>query len=317
MKNCRIRNIFAGLIIIGLAVPCAVSVADEASGQNNFNLSAGIESMTGEITTGIGGMFGYADGSTELFHFPVSELEWPLDVTLGRIDASANIASSWRVNGLFKTDMDDPGDNLIYKDFVTPANPGRLDVYSESEISDFDALILDVDVEWLFLQRETWSVYAGLGYRYQKFEYDGNPIYQYSPSGLPGLEFDGDGSVGIMYELTNSMPYAMIGMEIIFNDRFALSGSFSYAPWVDGDDKTTYVYSNSTDRGDMDGDAYMLDVAASYQITSSWYLATGVQYTKIDMDGTMRFGDNGPVASADEKVESSQTSIYLKAGMTF
>ncbi len=85
--------------------------------------------------------------------------------------------------------------------------PGSLDIFSESEISDFDALIWDIDVEWVFMKRQVWEIYAGFGYQYQNFEYGAQGIYQYSPSGLPGVEAYGDGSVSITYEMTYRMPY--------------------------------------------------------------------------------------------------------------
>jgi len=319
MKKTRINRILIPVLSMVFVLSATVSFAEDQESSGIFDLAVGIEAMGGDTTYQIGGNLVYADGSSQALHFPLSELEWPLDIWLGRIDAGMKIGDSWRINGVLKKNISDPDDNMIDKDWITLSNPSQLDVYSDSNISDFDAFIFDIDVEWAFLQRETWSLFAGIGYQYQNFDYDSQLIHQYSPSGRPGFDYYGDGSVSIIYEITYNMPYLLIGTDVKLIDNFTLAGSFAYAPWVDAEDKDNHVLRNRVTEGDMDGDAFMLDLSAQYNFTPSWFLVAGFHYTKIDVDGTMNVAMNGVtvITSEDETSESTQTSGYLQVGYTF
>ena len=281
-----------------------------------FDISIGTELMSGDTTYSIGFPVTLPDGSSINGYFPFSQLEWPLDIWLARVDADLNIGSSWRISGVLKTNISDPNDHMIDKDWLPPG--AWLDIYSESNISEFDALIWDIDVEWAFLQRQSWSLYAGLGYQYQKFEYDGQLIQQYSPSGIPGFDFIGDGSVSITYEMTYKIPYALIGTDFQITPNFAIGGSFSYSPWVNAEDEDHHLIRNIVFKGDMDGDAVMIDLSGIYDFHSSWFFEGGLHYTKINVDGDQtQWIDGVTLGAAHEESESTQTSGYLNIGYRF
>lgn len=319
MNKTRMSCRFILFVVSVFVVSGSLAYAEEKQDESSvFDLSVGIEGMAGETTYQIGGNIVLSDGTSGAIHFPLSELEWPLDFWLGRIDAGVNIGDSWRINGVVKKNISDPDGNMIDKDWFS--NSGQLDVYSESNISDFDAVIFDIDVEWAFLQRETWSLFAGIGYQYQNFDFDAQLIHQYSPSGLQGYEYYGDGTVGITYEITYNMPYLLIGGDVDLSDSFTLAGSFSYAPWVEAEDEDHHLARNppKVSTGDMDGDAFMLDLSAQYNITQSWFLVAGFHYTKIDVDGDQSQTAGGlPLGTIEESSESTQTSGYFKAGFAF
>lgn len=327
MKLSRMCHVVKFLTILTFA--SSLSFAEEAQddGAEIFDITAGIERMEGDTTYQIGGYIVYADGTSGSNHFPFSELEWPLDVWLGRIDAGLNIGSSWRINGVLKMDLSDPDSNMKDSDWgywyvlgVPGTSASDFDIYSESSISKFEAFIFDIDVEWAFLQRERWSLFTGLGYQYQNFDFEGQLIQErLYIGGMPITTFIGDGSTSITYEITYSMPYALIGGDFLIGDNFTLSGSFAYAPWVEADDKDNHVLRNRIAEGDMEGDAYMFDMSARYNFTSSWFMVAGFHYLTIDVDGTMTVAVNGVpvISSEDETTESEQISGYVKVGFTF
>jgi outer membrane protease len=287
-----------------------------------FNIAIGTEIMSGNTTYQIGYPWTHPNGTQSAGYFPFSKLEWPLDIWLARIDAVLNIGDSWRINGVLKKNLSDPGDKMKDSDWITPSNPGRLDVYSELNISKFDAWIFDIDVEWIFLKRQSWSLYAGLGCQYQKFEYDAKLIHQYSPSGLPGYEAYGDGRVAITYEITYTMPYLKIGTDFKIKDKFTLDGSFAWSPIVKAKDEDHHLLRENGGKictGDMDGNAYMINLSAKYNFTPSWFLKVGFHYTKIDVDGEQYqiYGNGDPIGTVTQKSESTQTSGYLTVGYTF
>lgn len=313
------RNIKAIVLCLAIAALSTDRLyAENTDSAIDFDISIGPELMSGNTTYRIGypvteiGV-GDSDG-----YFPFSELEWPLDAWLARVDVGMNVGSSLRINGTVKASIDKPGDPMIDKDWITSTAPTQLDVYSDSSISDFDALILDFDVEWAFLKSESGSVYAGLGYQYQKFNYDSNVIRQYSPSGQTGFDYTGDGSVSITYEISYSMPYVVIGGKYNISPDFSVAGSFAYSPFVDAQDKDNHILRDKISEGDMDGTAYMIDVSGTYNISPSWFVEGGVHYAKIDVDGTQTQSFSGvPVYLVSQESESSQTSGYLKVGYKF
>ena len=282
-----------------------------------FDISIGSELMSGDTTYSIGGPIVHPDGSVENAYFPFSQLEWPLDIWLARVDAGVNIGSSWRINAVVKKNISDPAENMNDSDWVTP---GSLDIYSESEISDFDALIWDIDVEWVFIKRQAWDIYAGFGYQYQNFEYEAQGIYQYSPSGLPGFAAYGDGSVSITYEMTYKMPYFLIGTDFQVTPDFIVAGSFAYSPWVDANDEDYHLARKPVlvSQGDMNGDAYMFDLSGTYHFLTSWFFKAGFHYLKIAVDGNQHQSFGGiPNSTVREESDSNQTSGYLSIGYMF
>ena len=73
------------------------------------NVAIGAEKMSGNTTYQIGYPYTHADGTQESGYFPFSQLEWPLDVWLARIDANLNMGNSWRINGVLKKNFGEPG----------------------------------------------------------------------------------------------------------------------------------------------------------------------------------------------------------------
>jgi outer membrane protease len=314
-------GLFFGFLSAGLlftAVDGQAALGENSDDPFSFDIAIGTEVMAGDTTYSIGGNIINADGSFDSVHFPVSELEWPLDIWLARVDAGVTFASSWRINGTLKMDISDPDDHMLDSDWLTLSNPGKLDVFSETNISDFDALIWDIDVEWSFYQTDLWSLYTGVGYMYQNFEYEGQLIRQYSPSGLLGYDYAGNGEVGITYEMTYDMFYLLIGGEFQVTPQFSLSGSFAFSPFTSGEDEDHHLLREKVSYGDMDGTAVMFDLAATYYFLPSLYVEAGYEFVSISVDGTQdQLAYGIPMGQIDIESESTQNSGYLTVGYQF
>lgn len=283
-----------------------------------LDLALGLEAMSGESKYAIGGAAVRADGLRSNEMFPMSELEWPLDIWLARVDAGWTLSPLWRINGILKTSLSEPDNHIIDRDWLTDSMPWRVDVYSESAVSSFDALILDVDLEWTFWQQGLWSAYAGAGWQHQSFEYDGALLFQKSPSGLTGFNYQGNGAKGVSYELNVSMPYLLVGSEYQLTPRLRLAGSLAFAPLIGVEDETMLPLRSKTASGDMDGTAWLLDLAGIYYLEPQWFLKAGLNHVKIDADGDQHQSEGGqPLGSIELEAESKQTSGYLTVGRSF
>ncbi|CAK8722308.1 Outer membrane protease [Candidatus Electrothrix laxa] len=282
----------------------------------NIDLSFGLEAMSGDITSSIGGEINHADGQNESTFFPLSELEWPMDILLARFEGSLMLNPMWRINGTLKTAVDDPDETMIDRDWFSAG--GLADIYSESSVSAFEAFILDIDFEWTYLRQGPWILSAGIGYLHQDFEYEGELIMQYSPTGISGYDYIGDGSTGITYENTFSMIYFLLGADLQLTGQFDLSGKFSVAPLASSEDELHHLYYNKVSTGDMDGVACMFEVSGNFWISPWWFVEMGAQYTHISVDGDQyQVLDGEPLGQIEQEVVSEQASIYITMEYSF
>lgn len=306
------RWIGAGLAALVLLVP-KITWAEQ-----QFDLALGVEYMGGTSTYAIGGKVILTTGEQGQGIFPMSTLEWPLDIWLARLEGGWNLSPALRLNGVFKANLNNPKENIIDRDWMTPSRPWQLDVYSESQVDSLAVRIADVNLEWTFHQQDLWNLYGGFGYQYQQLEYDGIPLYQYSPSGLPGYQYRGSGELGLTYDLSVSMLYLLIGSDYQLTPQLRLTGSLAYAPWVGADDTTRLPLRNKVSDGDMDGYAYMADISGIYYFLPKWFFEAGFQYTYISTDGTQQQSLAGrPLGTLEMEAETKQSSGYLTVGYTF
>lgn len=285
------------------------------------SLSVGTEMMSGDTTYQIGYPVTF-DGETSGGYFPFSELEWPLDVVLGRIDGLAVFHDKWRLSGYFKMDLSDPDDEMKDSDWLTDLDPSRLDVYSESSIEDFSAFVINIDLSYIFVNKNGFVLYGGAGYQYQDFSFDGALITQYSPSGLPGFYFEGDGRVGITYDIEYSIPYLLLGTGFGVGDKFSFDASFAFSPFASAEDEDHHLmreFGGKISKSDMDGTALIFNASGKYNFTPRWFMLLGFQHTDIDVDGTMdqSYVETGYFLSNRVESESKQTSVYLSLGANF
>ncbi len=317
VRTLRGLGLAAGLITVGVLCNQAQAVASIAPYMaSTLDLSFGLERMEGDLTSSIGGEINHANGQGENIFFPISELEWPLDLLLARFDGSLTVNPMWRINGTLKTAVDDPDEAMIDRDWFS--SDGGPDVYSESSISEFEALILDVDFEWTYLRQGPWSLYTGVGYLHQKFEYEGDLIVQYSPSGITGYNYVGNGSTGMSYDTTFSMIYFLLGADIQLTSQLDFSGKFSVAPLASSEDELHHLYYNKVSTGDLEGTAYMFELSSNLQLTPWWFVKVGLQYTNISVDGDQYQVLGGvPLGQVEQEVETVQTSGYISMGYSF
>jgi hypothetical protein len=317
ISKIRGLGLAAGLVSTGMLFTQAqAAVYLDPYFASKIDLSFGLETMSGDMTSSIGGEINHADGQNESTFFPISELEWPMDILLARFEGSLTLNPMWRINGILKTAVDDPDEMMVDSDRFSAGGPA--DIYSESSISAFEAFILDVDFEWTYLQQGPWSLYTGVGYLHQDFEYEGNLITQYSPTGMSGYNYVGDGSTGVTYENTFSMIYFLLGADMQLTPQLDLSGQFSVAPLASSEDELHHLYYNKVSNGDMDGSAYMFEVSGNFRISPWWFVEVGAQYTNISVDGDQYQVLGGePLGQINQEVVSEQTSGYITMGYSF
>jgi len=300
--------------ILGLS---STSMVGAASGME-FSMDAGVEAWGGDITYQIGFPVTDAYGYTYHGYFPFSELSFPLDAAFGVVEAEAVIINRYVLGLKVKKNISDPDDDMEDRDWISDVNIHRLDIYSESEVTDFSAFVIDVDVSYRFLTNDRVTLAAGIGYMYQDFEYETAVRRQWSPSGLTGYDYVGDGRTSLIYEVDFEMPYLMIEGQFNIIPALKINGRFAFAPWVDVDDRDQHLLRNKVNTGDLSGSAVMASVGVEYDFTPQMFVTGGLEHTYVDVDGEMDASFYGVYDhTVAEELESSQTSLFAKIGFRF
>lgn len=287
-----------------------------------FFISAGLETMDGETTYSIGFPITLPNGVTYGGYFPISELQWPLDIELAKVKTGFKAAENFDIHAGIKKNITDPDSNMEDRDWLTFSQPSRLDIYSDSFVSDFSALMLDVEMQWTFARTSHFAVYTGAGFLYQSFEYDVKLIRQYSPSGLPGFDVTGDDRVGITYDIEYYVPYLLIGMDLSPAKDFTIAGKLGYSPYAWARDEDHHLLRENGGKvaeGDMDGYAIFVDLSARYNFFQNFFAEVGGTITRIEVKGTQdqRYVLTGPIAEVDMESVSDQYIAYFNIGFTF
>lgn len=313
--------------ILGLAVPSMVSASagwadgdkqqgSVASGGVVLSMEAGAESMSGDITYQIGYPVTDAWGYTYNGYFPFSELMFPLDAEFAVVGAELGILDKYIIGLKVKSSVNEPDDYMEDRDWITETNTSRLDIYSDSEVTDFTSTIVDVDVSYRFFNNDKMSFAAGVGYLYQDFEYETALMRQWSPSGLSGYDYAGDGGVSLIYEVEAEIPYLAISGSIKPIPALSINARFAFAPWIQVDNKDQHLLRNKVNTGDLDGTATMASVEAEYCINQYLFVNGGFDYTYFEADGDMDATFYGIYDhTVTEEIDSSQTSVYATFGV--
>ncbi|MBU0679919.1 MAG: omptin family outer membrane protease [Proteobacteria bacterium] len=285
-------------------------------------LKMGVEKWYGDNTYQIGDpTHWFINGLVENDYFPFSELEFPLDVVMFSAQYDLEIKQRWMLSLSFKTDLDHSGDDMEDSDWITPSNPDQLDIFSKSNVTDFEAYEYDVNVKFKYLKGANWSLDGGIGYLFQKYKYDTALKTQYSPSGLLGYDYVWDGRTSsLKYDLSYQIPYVQLGGAVTIAKRVTIIANASYSPIVHAEDEDQHLLRGKVNRGNLDGDSWMVNLETRYQFNRNWFASLEYGYKEISVDGKMKgifYGDPSLTHTVWEELESTQHSGSLMVGYSY
>jgi len=303
-----------------------VSEAKAFYGSQSY-ITAGIGKLGGDTTYQIGGNYFTPAGSGQM-HFPISELEFPLDVWMVSVEASKEFAKKWKVSvGAKKNITSDAGKmkdsdwGAYFLEGYAWAQKDTLDIYSESD-GELDALIMDINLRYRFYEKTNWAFIVGIGYIRQNFDYAISNLNQWYPSSNYYFGVDlphtlASGKI-MTYEITYSIPYIEIGVQGSFKDEFSVEASFGYSSLVDAQDEDVHILRAKVAEGHCDGDAILLSLRARFDFSKNWFLLAEFDHTKIDTDGWQeQYIDGVRIGRIDQEITSEQILACFSIGYTF
>ncbi len=290
-------------------------------------VAVGIGSLSGATTYQIGGTVVTSLGNGQV-HFPISELEFPLDVWMVSVEGSKEFADKWKVSVSVEKNitsdagkMKDSDWGFWYLDGYSWAEKGTLDIYSESD-AELDALIMDINLRYRFYEKSNWAFIAGLGYIRQNFDYAVSNLDKWYPSFnyYFGVDPQHDYAFGkiLTYEITYSIPYIEIGIQRSFKDKFSVEASLGYSSIVDAEDEDVHILRAMVSEADCDGDAILFFLKGRYDPSRNWFVMAEFDYTKIEVDGKSITYVGGEYSNTiDQEIKSKQIFAVLSVGYAF
>jgi hypothetical protein len=288
-----------------------------------FDVTAGFGKLSGYTRYQIGGTVSTPSGGVEV-HFPISELEFPMDVNMVSMGAGIGFAEKLKLSANVKKSITDDAGHMKDSDWgywwldgYGWAEQGTLDIYSESD-ADLDALLMDVNLRYRIYR----GFFVGLGYIHQNFDYEISNLHQWYPSYnyYFGVDSPHDrvGGTVLKYEVTYSIPY----MEIVFmgkaTDAFTVEMSLGYSPIVNVEDEDQHLLRSKVNKGDCDGTAILFSLEGRYDFPKNWFLTLGFDYVNIDTDGKSDAFFYGVYDhTIDLEIESNQVFAGLTVGYAF
>ncbi len=350
-------KIFLFVLFLIINIHSFISAQETNSDHNNINIfshntedenttknfqalvSAGIGKMSGHTTYQIGGTTKDSSGTYEM-HDPISELMFPIEVYTINLDASFFFFENFNSNLSFKTNLADRTGNMEDRDWGVPwenpigsgnyfwYGPDHLDVYSESK-TDMTMYIFNIDLLYEVYSNNFSSintgfqVYAGLGYLYQEFDFECRLIRQYDLRGddVPvdqRLNFEGDGSVGLTYNVKSHIPYLEISSLLIYDQKFLLKANIGYSPYVMLNDRDNHKLRNKISKAECKGSSLLFSFAGSYFFENNIFIKGQFDYVKVDTEGKQKQYVSGTWSGTiDQKNFSERKSLDISAGYVF
>lgn len=316
-------------LFLSICILTFITIAPATAG---VSLSLGTGYLSGDTQYRIGGRVITADEVVDL-HFPISELKFPLDATMLQAAASVDISKRWSFLTRAAINLTDDTGKMEDSDWgVYSSNPKTLDVFSKSD-TEMDALLLEGKITYLLYQGYygqsdaservnqdiQFSYYLGLGYKYQRFDFDVSNVHQWYPS-APSEPHDRISGLALIYEAEYQIPYLELSMDMDIAGKFLLEIGLGYAPWINFKDKDQHLLRDKVNKADhdWDGNAAFARLKGRYNITPRWFVDLDLETMQIRSEGRSSAYFSGVWDhSIEHKIKSKQYSAYVSMGGSF
>jgi hypothetical protein len=216
-----------------------------------------------------------------------SELVFPLDSWIGILNASLGKKGLWSIDLSLSKNLTGDTGKMEDSDFEpvyvwsTDEFTQRKTIYSEWD-TEMDAFMLDLSGRYYFLRKEHISLGAIGGYRYQNLSFEINNGYQKSLIGwYSPVYFSGK---VMTYEITYSIPYGGIALDLRPSNRFSINLSAAYG-WAFAEDEDDHILRSKRSTAESDGPFYSLKALGTLSLTQRLFLLLALEYLKMDTDG--------------------------------
>ena len=263
------------------------------------------------------------------YHFPISELKFPLDVFMFYANLNLTFIDRITIHFNVRKNIHNKAGKMKDSDWVP--YPDVKTIYSEST-ARLNAIFTEADLSLRLFTVSFFSLVLGAGFTHQYFYYwcsdtaqtsilSNTPPYIGSPSyvRLPCKV--------ITYDLRYYMATVQITPVFTFMERLEIALAIRFSPYLRARDIDDHILRGKESKGDSTGTAFMPFLRIRYLFPSRVFLAAQLDYLILNTKGHQTQSYYLPVAEAggipgwyartENRLKSEQLSVGLGAGYSF
>lgn len=276
----------------------------------------------------IGGMT-YSRGGALPYHFPISELRFPIEVFM--FYANLNLTFIDRITIHFNVRKNIHNRAGIMKDTDWVPYPGVKTIYSEST-ARLNAIFTEADLSVRLFTVSFFSLVLGAGFSHQYFYYwcsdtTQTSIYSGAPPYIGSPSYIRIPCKVITYDLRYYLATIQITPVFTFKERLEIALAIRFSPYLRARDIDDHILRGKKSEGDSTGAAFMPFLRIRYLFPGRIFLAAQLDYLMLNTKGTQTQSYYLPVPEADgipgwyarteTRLKSEQLAVGLGAGYSF
>lgn len=301
-----------------------------------YSCWAGLGTFTGNVTYQIGGTV-VSPNNPQLNGqnpFPLSKLQFPLNVTVATIGNEFAISKNVDIRGEIGKNITTYSGKQQDTDYsYTPGQP--LFAYSSND-ADVQTITADIGFRyWVSQQGMDNDIHIKFGiggaYLYENLSWrlsNLNQISYFDDNGdqlIPPQQSAQPGIIGT-YQTTTSMPYIEIAAKLEQTDAFSVLLSLGYSPFAQISDEDNHILRQIDSTTNLTGNAYKVCVQAKYNLSKEWFLMGKWDWITYDLTGTendLTYGSyqpndfEGDAWTEGHEISSTQSILTLSVGAKF
>jgi outer membrane protease len=293
-----------------------------------FDLENGFERYFLYTKYQIGGMTYARDGAIP-YHFPISELKFPLDTFMFYVNLNLNFVDRVTLHFNVRKNIHNKVGTMEDSDWVP--YPGLKTVYSEST-ARLNALFTEADVSVRLFTVSVFSLVLGAGFTHQYLYYwcsdtAQTSIYSGTPPYIGSPSYIKIPCKVITYDLRYYITTIQITPVFTFVQRLEIALAIRFSPYLWARDIDDHILRAKKSEGKSTGMAFMPFLRIRYLFANRIFLAAQLDYLLLNTKGHQTQSYYLPVAEAggipgwsartENKLKSEQLSIGLGAGYSF
>ena len=261
--------------------------------------------------------------------YQLSRLDWELkDVWMGGCSISIRLLDRLTVNAGAWTALTEGGGEMEDYDWLLPEYSPEWSDYSLSEVDVTAGYVLDANVAWDFVRRETLVLRGLAGYKQDGWTWEDRGQYAIYSSdyGFRDEYWDFGGENGINYEQLFRMPYVGASADWRWKE-WTVSGYATYSPLVSASDWDEHVardtyFKETFEDGEMVGAGLKIRYDFAENFLGGAFAFASVDYQAVDLivgDSEMREGFYGEKETMEDGagIENEYTAFSVGGGLRF
>jgi outer membrane protease len=329
--NINIFRLFSTAALLTICFTANAFSEDNTTGRKGYSCWAGMGMFSGDVTYQIGKNYVEPARNIDVnLPFPVSKLEFPLNVNIVKIGNEFTVSDKIDIRGELGRNITTGAGKQQDTDYSFVSRQPTL-AYSSND-ADVQIVTLDIGFRYWAAKQDidTMRIKCGIGlaYLYENFNWrlsnlDQTNYFSFTTSGNlllnnPPTKSAQKGIIGT-YQTTTNMPYIELAL-VEESGPFSGLLSIGYSPFARISDEDNHILRQIYSTTDVTGDAYKIGVQAKYDITGRFFVMGKWDWVSFKLMGTETdIVYDGSDASWTEghEISSTHSNLSLSFGARF